>query len=147
VLQAIQGGRTSRVTVATTTYTDVGVSATITPKSTASKILVMVTGTLGNANASNQVGLKLFRNSTEIGGGTGAGDSSKNLFMSIIQEAGSGYAFTGFGQNFLDEPSTTSAITYKLQMAGINGTGALGGRGDIDDIAVPTRLILMEIGG
>ena len=148
VLQVKQGGRTSRVTVGVTTFTDVGVFATITPKSTSSKILIMLTGVMGNDNASNQTALKLFRNSTEIGSGTGAsGGASKNTFMSMLQEANSGYHFDGFGQNFLDEPSTTSEITYKIQMAGLNGTAVLGGRGDNADIAVPTRLILMEIGG
>jgi len=149
VIQVVQGGRTSRVTVSSNTFTDVGVSATITPKSSSSKILIMLTGVMSNSSAGNQTALKLFRNSTEIGSGTGASGSGsgKNVFMSMLQEANSSYHFDGFGQNFLDEPSTTSEITYKIQMASFNATGSLGGRADSDDVAIPTRLILMEIGG
>jgi len=149
VLQVVQGGRTSRVTVSSNTFADVGVSATITPKSSSSKILIMLTGVMSNSAAGNQTALKLFRNSTEIGSGTGASGSGsgKNIFMSMLQEANSSYHFDGFGQNFLDEPSTTSEITYKIQMASFNATGSLGGRADSDDVAIPTRLILMEIGG
>ena len=43
VLQLIQGTYSTTTTLNTTTYTDSGLSATITPSSTSSKILVMWT--------------------------------------------------------------------------------------------------------
>ena len=144
VIQTVQGGRTTRVTHNSGTYTDVGVSVAITPSSTSSKILITLTGTLGNANASNLVLLRLFRDSTEIGSGTGGGNSSYNSFVSILQDT-TGYSYSGISGSFLDSPSTTSATTYKIQMAAFNGTGVLGGRPDNTNVATPTRFIVQEI--
>jgi len=143
VLQVVQGGRTTRVTHNSNTYTDVGVSAEITPSSSSSKILVRLEGTIGNAAAGNQTGIKLFRGSTEIGAGTG-GDSY-NIFFSIF--ASQSYDMCGVSQSVLDSPNTTNATTYKIQMGAFNSTGSLGGRGDSNSIANPTRLTLMEIAG
>ena len=143
VLQVVQGGRTTRVTHNSNTYTDVGVSAIITPSSITSKILIHLTGTVGNSATGNQTSLKLFRDSTEISSATG-GDSY-NVFFSAFALAS--YDMCGVAQSFLDEPSTTSSITYKIQMAAFNATSALGGRGDSNSIANPTKLTLMEIAG
>ena len=82
VLQVVEGGRTTRVTHNSSTYTDVGVSATITPTNSTSKILVTLTGTLGNAAASNLTLLRLFRGSIEIGSGTGAGKTISFIIAS-----------------------------------------------------------------
>ena len=151
VIQIIQGGRTTSVTHNSTTYTDVGVSAAIQPSSTSSKIFIMLTGTLGNANTGNHTILRMFRgisntNFALIGNGTGGGNSNLNGFMGMIQGS-TAHPFSGFGQTFLDAPSTTTSTTYKIQMAALNGTGSLGRRGDDAQAAIPTRLILMEIAG
>ena len=148
VVQVIQGGRTSRVTHNSTTFTDIGVSAAITPSSTSSNILITLTGVISNANASNATVLKLFRGTTEIGSGTGGTNASVNNFVFFLQEGGGGFATSGFAQQFLDEDvSTTSAVTYKIQMAAQNGTGSLGSRAENTSNAVPTRLILTEVAG
>lgn len=147
VLQVVQGGRTTRATHNSSTYTDVGVSATITPTSTSSNILVQLTGTLGNSSASNLVFLRLFRGTTEIGSGTGGGNSSYNSFVSMLQDT-TAYSYSGIAGSFLDtDISTTNATTYKIQMAAFNGTGVLGGRPDNTNVATPTLLTLMEIAG
>ena len=146
VLQAVQGGRTTRVTHNSNSYSDVGVSATITPSSTSSNILIVLTGTLGNSNASNLCLLRLFRGSTEIGSGTGGAVSNYNSFVSMLQTDLT-YPYSGIAGSFLDSPSTTSATTYKIQMAAFNGTAVLGGRPDNTNVATPTLLTLMEIAG
>jgi len=143
VLQVVQGGRTTRVTHNSNTFADIGVSAAITPSSTSSKILVRLEGTIGNSAAGNQTSIKLFRGSTEIGVGTG-GDTY-NIFFSRLGT--NSYDMSALSQSVLDSPATTSAITYKIQMAAFNATGSLGGRGDSASIANPTRLTLMEIAG
>ena len=144
VLQVTVGGTTSRITTTSTSYADIGVSASITPSSTSSKVLIMVTGVMGNSAAGNRTTIILKRGDTEIGSGTG---SSNNEFSSMLQEANSGYHYSGFGQTFLDSPSTASATTYKIFMKAANATAALGGRADNNDIGVPTRIVLMEIAG
>jgi len=146
VLQVVQGGRTTRVTHNSSTYGDVGVTATITPRSSSSKILIQLTGTLSNANASNLCLIRLFRGSTQIGSGTGGGTSNYNSFMSMLQDTTT-YTFSGISGSFLDSPSTTSATTYKIQLAAYNGTAVMGGRPDNTNVATPTLLTLMEIAG
>tara|TARA_Y100000114_G_C11630752_1_gene264291 strand:- start:145 stop:717 length:573 start_codon:yes stop_codon:yes gene_type:complete len=146
VLQVVQGGRTTRVTHNSQTYGDIGVTATITPSSTSSKILIQLTGTLGNSNASNLSFIRLFRGSTQIGSGTGGDTSDYNSFMSMLQDTTT-YSYSGISGSFLDSPSTTSATTYKLQCAAYNGTAVMGGRPDNTNVATPTLLTLMEIAG
>ena len=145
VLQVVQGGRTSRATVSGTTFTDIGVSASITPKSTTSKILVTVSGILSNNTNNGYYSLlKLFRNDTEIGSGTGA--SNYNSFVAHLMTAN--YETNGFSQQHLDSPNSISEITYKLKLsAHVNSIAVVGGRGDTNDHAVPTTITLMEIGG
>jgi len=145
VLQVIQGGRTSRTTVSATTYTDIGVSASITPKSTTSKILVTVSGMLSNSTNNGYYSLlKLFRDNTEIGSGTGG---TYNSFVAHLMTAN--YETNGFSQQHLDSPNSTLAITYSLKLAAQSGSVAtVGGRGDNNNAhAVPTTITLMEIGG
>jgi len=143
VLQVVQGGRTSRVTHNSQTLTDVGVSATITPSSTSSKILVRLEAIISNSNAGNITIVQLLRGDTPIGSGTGA--SGYNVLTASI--LGQNYSATGSSQSCLDSPATTSEITYKIRIAAFNGTGCLGGRGDSAVLATPTRLTLMEIAG
>tara|TARA_R110000772_G_C13104667_1_gene420093 strand:+ start:23 stop:565 length:543 start_codon:yes stop_codon:yes gene_type:complete len=146
VLQVVEGGRLTRVTHASTSYGDVGVSTAITPSATSSKIFIILTGTLSNGNASNHAFIRLFRGDTEIGSGTGGTNTAHRAFMGMLQ-SDQNYPFNGFGQTFLDSPSTTSATTYKIQVNALNGTAVLGARGDDASASIPTRLTLMEIAG
>ena len=141
VIQVVQKVLSTRATVASNTYADVGVSRAITPSSASSKILVRCEGCLGNAAAGNNSSLKLFRGSTEIGSGTG-GDTY-NTFVTIF--ATQTYDVKGFSQSFLDSPNTASAVTYTIKVAAFNSTAALGGRGDSTSVQTPTTLTLMEI--
>ena len=141
VIQVQQKVLLTRATVSSNTYADVGVSQAITPSSASSKILVTCSGTLGNSAAGNNTSLKLFRGSTEIGSGTG-GDSY-NTFVTIF--TAENYQMLGFSQSFLDSPNTTSATTYKIQMAAFNATASLGSRGDSTSVQNPTTITLMEI--
>ena len=99
---------------------------------------------MSNANASNLCLIRLFRGSTQIGSGTGGGTSNYNSFMSMLQDTTT-YSFSGISGSFLDSPSTTSATTYKIQLAAYNGTAVMGGRPDNTNVATPTLLTLMEI--
>ena len=108
VLQVVQSS-SGVASNSTSTYADTGLSGTITPSSSTSKILVMVTHNgvsknVGNANSC--VAIKLLRNSTDI-----------SIFARYLAYTGvSGYnvGFTA-ATNYLDSPATTSAVTYKTQ--------------------------------
>ena len=144
VIQVVQGEVLTQITNSSSSYGDV-VTQAITPKFSSSKILIQCSG-VGTAQVNNALYFKLFRGSTEIGSGTGAGYN--NVAGAITNAGGHSYDpfdVKGFSIQFLDSPSTTSATTYKLMAAAVNGTAKIGGRQDNTDIAVPSRITLMEI--
>ena len=95
-----------------TTLTDTGLSATITPKFSTSKVLVLVHQTYsidnGNNNVQFQINMLLRDGSNNVlQGGTG--------FDSLRWK--NGYAAADvYCLNFLHSPNTTSAFTYKMTM-------------------------------
>ena len=104
--------------VSTTTsgsFVDIsGMSVSITPTRSDSKIFVMITLGSVSSNAGTSVGFRLLRGSTLIGNSSStslqsgfaniyAGEHSQDRYLMSV-------AF-----NFLDSPATTSATTYKLQ--------------------------------
>ena len=138
-------------TASTTSTSDVaitGLSLTLTPSATSSKVLVMFdVGTMGN----NYNAHMFFTAYRDIGGGgynaigLGTGGSSYNY------GAGS-YAANGMyhtvGHNFLDSPNTTSQITYKLYFRGSSGsyTYYINRRSSDDLFRGSTSLTCMEVG-
>lgn len=148
VLQVVQAVKSDTFTSASTSYVDVtGLSATITPSSTSSKILVAV-----ELNGSGTVGIsvlffQIVRNSTAIGIGNTAGNRTSATNSLYAGTAGT-LAFSG--GTFLDSPATTSAITYKVQLKANTTATSYINRAEIDnDGAAWARTIstitLMEI--
>jgi len=135
VLQVVMGTTTTTVTSATNTYVDTGLTATITPTLATSKVLVMVTQNgcgKGNGSASNQLGIKTFRGATQLSITTDMGFSNTAIYM-----LGLSYAL-----NYLDSPATTSATTYKTQMASNANTSLVYTQSDNNT----STIVLMEIG-
>ena len=143
VIQVLQGEVLTQITNSSSSYGSV-VSQAITPKFSSSKILIQCSG-CANAEGNNALYFKLLRDSTEIGSGTGGG--YYNVIGAITNSNGGTEHFDvkGFSIQFFDSPSTTSATTYQLQAEATNGTAKIGGRRNVTDIAVPTRITLMEI--
>jgi hypothetical protein len=143
VLQVLQNELTSSVTQDTTEATII--SQAITPKSASSKILITCSGTV-TAHAGNLLAFFLKRDNTAIGDGTGGSDY--NIGGGVTNgHSSSAFDMKGFSIQYLDSPSSTSQITYKLNADAFNGTSRIGGRQDGTSIAVPTRITLMEIAG
>ena len=117
VLQVVSTTKTDTFTSTSgTSWTDItGLSVAVTPSATSSKILVCWNLALGTA-ANNNVYCRLLRGSTAISVGDSAG--SRN------QSTGGGVPYANYGWagviagTYLDSPSTTSATTYKIQLAG-----------------------------
>jgi hypothetical protein len=126
VLQVVQTFKNDVWTATSATAVDItGFSATITPSSTSNKILVQVSATIGGG-ADTYPYLLLLRNGTVIGSGTGATGNRKNIFIGVY----GGTAFTGnsarcISNSYLDSPSSTSSLTYKLQMASPYNSGSM----------------------
>jgi hypothetical protein len=121
VLQVKQAYKTDVFTTTSGSYVDItGLSVSITPSSTSSRILVCSTINCDGYNA--QAIFAMVRNSTLIGQSTAG--SSFNGFASSYG-FGSGSAGSSMVVNYIDSPSTTSAITYKIQVAKAGGSGTV----------------------
>ena len=110
VVQVVQGTLGSAANTNTTSYSDTGLTATITPTSATSKILVITSASgclQDNATSDETAKVNLVRGSTQI----------SELETQIRTRGGTGGENAPFTTNFsfLDSPSTTSATTYKVQ--------------------------------
>jgi hypothetical protein len=110
LLQVVSATTTTSYTNSTTTMTDVtGLTATITPTSSTSKILVVMSASVVTSCSSGTgyIGAVLKRNGTTVSSWGGYGfiyaNSPGILTQATIQ--------------YYDSPATTSALTYKMQAA------------------------------
>ena len=116
-------------TSSSTSYVDItGLSVSITPKFSTSKILVLWSVDYSNTgNHSCRIGF--FRGETNV---LGSPVSNRlrgwQLFTYGDTNTSEGHAF-----QHLDSPNTTSAVTYKLKMAVQTGTGCINRSGSDND--------------
>ncbi len=141
ILQVVQATYSTEITVASTTLTDSGLSASITPSSASNKVLVLVSQqALGSrGNTAVNVLYSLLRGSTGIFNPTG---------LAMLNSFGSGNA-TGveigaiMTFKYLDSPATTSSVTYKTQGA-VSSTGS-SGLVKFQNGGAPSSMILLEV--
>ena len=93
------------------TYVDTGLSVSITPKFSTSKILIV--SSLMIANQSTFSFFRLLRGTTALGLGDAAGSRQQCTFMCYPDSAGVNNTSVANGHTLLDSPATTSLITYK----------------------------------
>ena len=129
VLQVVAGTTTTVTTTTSATYVDTTLTATITPQSNTSKILVLVTQTFLPDVANTDMSIQVVRGATSISAVAGVGYSSASLVVA------------NFANNVLDSPATTSATTYKTQFKRNSGTGVLYANLNSN----PANIILLEI--
>jgi hypothetical protein len=108
ILQVVQGTLSTQASSTSSTFADTGLTVSITPSLSSSKVLVFATSVVQKSSGATNNGVftRIVRGSTTI-------SSSVNLFNT-------GTALNNMGsyvQMFLDSPSTTSATTYKITFA------------------------------
>ena len=120
IIQTVQTVKTDAFTTTSQPFADItGLSATITPKFSTSKILISYTLSI----SSNGFPMfKLLRGSTDIFVGDAASNRVRCFFGGYMGGLHAGLTLPVSG-NFLDSPSTTSATTYKFQTGVIHTTG------------------------
>ena len=135
ILQVIYASTTTEKVVSSTTFVDTGLSATITPSASSSKVLVICEiSSIGKANSNTYVKLKLLKGSS--------------VLITFLEEGG---ADGGSGTNkvgnsgctYLDASNSTDALTFKVQMNSGGGSnyGQTGGSGGT------STMTLMEVAG
>ena len=135
VIQVVESSTTSQVSHTANSYIDIGLSATITPTRSDSKILIQ--GNIGGieTSAHNNYGQWiLLRDSTVIISAIDYGIG----FTGDSARAGTSSSFF-----ILDAPATASAITYKVQFKNAAGSGTVTTQTNSSRSAI----LLMEISG
>jgi hypothetical protein len=118
VLQVVQGTSTASVTTSVTGFVTTGLTASITPLFSTSKILITVTGGDWDTNAAGyQILGTVYRNSTNLGGGT-------NFCLTDVYSASTRSIFPVSIQ-YLDSPATTSSTSYTLYFNSAGGTNTV----------------------
>ena len=109
VLQVVNATTATSTNIATGSYTDTNITATITPTLNTSKILVMISSQiLFTRSAANQgFFTKLLRGSTTLDDREAAYTEAG---LATTMTNGYTYAFT-----YMDSPASTSSLVYKLQ--------------------------------
>ena len=146
ILQVVQATKTDTASVTGTSFSSV-FTASITPSATTSKVLVIANLSVGQA-ASNFANIRLTRSSSTLLQGDTAGSRTR-----VTTQANPGGAGTmaAAGICYLDSPSSTSALTYEIEIAS-HTTGAvyLNRSGTDTDAAGFARgastITLMEVG-
>ena len=121
VLQVVSTSKTDTFTSTTAnTWVDItGLSVAITPSLTSSKVLIFATLMIGSDAGEGFVYLKTLRGATDLAIGDTAGSRIRAGFGGRAADVNtcSGYDFT-----YLDSPSSTSALTYKVQIYAQQGS-------------------------
>jgi hypothetical protein len=118
VLQVVSSVvHTEQQSTTSTSFVSTGFSASITPTSATSKVLIMVTGAITNINLNGYTVLTLARGATVL-------DSTGLVYM---ENAASGYVWIPTTTMFLDSPATTSSTSYTVYFKANSGsTGFFG---------------------
>jgi hypothetical protein len=136
ILQVIQGTTTASTVSTSTSFVDSGLSASITPSATSSRIIVIVYHPACGITGSSATGMtfNIMRNSTQIS------FDSDNFLCGATSY--SQYRIFPFNISIVDSPSTTSAITYKTQLQAVSSSNTIG----INTFGTGvSRIILMEV--
>lgn len=108
VLQVVTAAYSTQASTTANTYTDSGLTATITPSSSTSKILVIASmQSFGSTSGSSNIAFQIVRTSTSV--------------QEFVYANWGGMVNASI-QAF-DSPATTSATTYKVQFKLRSGSG------------------------
>ena len=148
IIQVVHSSATAETSQANsgttqTTLTDTGLSATITPKFSTSKVLVLVHQTYQIDNGSNDVQFQINMLLRDGSNNTLHGGMGYNAlrWKNMISTS------NVYSLNFLHSPNTTSAFTYKMTMNYYymsSGSGNLRAQRD-DQANCQSEMTLMEV--
>lgn len=126
-------------------------SASITPSSTSSKILVTWNSNLSLKNTGQRAGFRMLRGTTPVNVGDTLGSRTESGVGNLRSNATN--ENIPASQMFLDSPSSTSAVTYNLQVGAESGaTEIFVGRSENNTDAdtyytMASNIVLMEVAG
>ena len=139
VLQVVEASFATEVNTTSTSYEDLGLSASITPASASNKVLILGVLNAGKTGTDTQTGVnaKLFRGATDI---------AQVLSWAFYTNSNLNSRANAPAFMYLDSPATTSSTTYKIQVASsASGSNVLFNWTGSGTVA-SSRIFLLEIG-
>ena len=143
ILQVVQATTTTAVAISGTTFADAGLTATITPSASTSKVLVFVQQTVQadkSASPTASLAIRLLRGSTTIDSPYYSTGGSYSVYAASLSTVVS--IENILPMHYLDSPATTSATTYKVQAAGASSGTSV----NLQNSSAMSTIILMEVG-
>ena len=134
IVQIVQSIKTDNFASTSTSFVDVGLSASITPSSSSNKVLVRAVVCAGNGQSGSDNKIRVLRGSTTI--------STNDTF---VRNASISETET-YVIEILDSPSTTSATTYKVQGKVETNEIFINRRNNLDTMG-ESSITLMEVSG
>ena len=139
------------VSASSDNFSDItGLSASITPASSSNKILIHFQSSY-SANIGQRGSFRLLRDSTVVNAASADGqNTNQTIFPALVTRDNTSMSVPVAG-SFFDNPSTTNAVTYKLQVGAENGAGTIFVNADASTSTGSTQykgvsnLILMEV--
>ena len=131
VLQVVSYQALSAQTTTSTSWADTNLSLSITPSSTSSKIHIQLSIFVYLSAATAGASFRIMRDSTSLHTPT----VGHQVYAEGINEI-----YMKFGDIALDSPSTTSAVTYKVQVRSQNHNSVA-----VGDARFPNTITLMEV--
>ena len=112
----------SSVAVTAGTWSDAGLSVSITPSATTSRIMILAQLSMGTDFTTTGVGhARLVRGATAID--VNSAPQASQVAASIPMATHSGTSYLGTGAIvYIDSPATTSATTYKIQLTNFSSS-------------------------
>jgi len=130
--QVVSTTKTDTATISSSGFADVsGLTLNITPSATSSKVLIKCNITLNHNDSNHTVVFRFLRDSTAVGVGASAG-SRLQASAATATVGGGDHPQTIYAE-FLDSPSSSSELTYKIQIANQDGAEVLVNRNNNAD--------------
>jgi len=123
ILQVVEATYSTATSSSTNVFVDTGLTATITPSATTSKILVLSFQSGVNkssGNSATNMDIQLLRGSTVI----------LEILATLYTNSSMDLRAPSASLIKLDSPATTSAVTYKTQFRSRNNTASVTVQGD-----------------
>lgn len=116
VLQVVSTSTATNTSMSSGTYAAItNLTASITPTSATSKILIIVNVNIYSSATGGEAAITVYRNGADLTGGSGFADVYTGSSDLIMQAP----------MTYLDSPATTSSTTYAAYMKRTQGAGAV----------------------
>lgn len=137
VKQVVTATLVGNVATTSTSFVTTGLSATITPTSSTSKILIIHSASGYGSTTGAQATVTLYRNGSNLAGAAG--------FCNVYSSSGGICGNLSF--DYLDSPATTSAVTYTPYFCNQNGSASVQYNTGAATNTCTATITLLEISG